>query len=255
MNRLKLVSGTLASIGRELAGRDLFPHREVHPAQGKYWLGVAANLFFQAYLGAEYLGAENIPKRGAAIIAANHLSHLDGAIINASSAMATRRPVAFLVAEDLYRANPLFRAMCRVVNCIPVKRDERDLTALRRIIRLIREGRIVGIFPEGGRSTDGSIGEGKAGVSVLALATGCPVIPAGISGTYEALPKRGRLIKPVKVRIKFGAPLRFERVRNPSEEQILRARDVIMGEIKKLHAEIASESDGKLARIKISKVS
>lgn len=247
MNRLTLVVDTFINTWNEILRLKSYPHREVKPSEKKYWLGVLTNLLLRGYLGAEYIDTHNIPETGPAIIAANHSSHLDGPLINAASAYARRRPVVFLAAADVYNSNRMFRMMCDTVNCILIKRWENDRIALLKTIRLLRQGRLLGIFPEGQRSRDGSIGEGKSGVALIALATGYPVIPVGISGTFEAFPREARMIKPVKVRLKFGTPLRFGRERHPSDDRISRVRDSIMDEIKRLYDEITNGKRERLA--------
>jgi len=247
MNRLTLIAEALGNTGMDLINPGLYPNRELKPIHRNYWIAVFVNLFFKGYNGAEYIDADNIPEKGPAIIAANHFSHLDGLIINAASIYARRRAVVFLVAADVYNSNLPFRIMCDLVNCIPVKRDENDRAALLRTIRLLRDGNLFGIFPEGQRSRDGGIGEGKEGAAVIALATGFPVIPVGISGTFEALRRKTKIIKPAKTRLKFGSPLVFEKERHPSAERVSWVRDQIMNEIKRLNTEALGGEKQKLA--------
>jgi len=230
MNRLALIADTLINVSNEILRPGTYPYGEVRPSQGRYWLGVFTNIILKSYLGAEFIDAHNIPEIGPA--------HLDGPLINAASAYARRRPVVFLAAADIYYSNRLFRMMCDTVNCIPIKRNENDQIALLKTIKLLHQGRLVGIFPEGRRSRDGSIGEGKLGVALIAIATGYPVIPVAISGTFEAFPRKSRIIKPAKVRLKFGEPLCFGNQRCPSDQKIKWARDEIMNDIKKLYEEI-----------------
>jgi 1-acyl-sn-glycerol-3-phosphate acyltransferase len=247
MNRVTLVAEAIGNVGRDLMNPRLYPHRELKPTHRNYWIAVFVNLFSKGYMGAEYIDTQNIPEKGPAIIAANHFSHLDGLLINAASIYARRREIVFLAAADVYNSNLMFRIMCDLVNCIPVRRDENDRAALLKTIRILRQGNLFGIFPEGQRSRDGSIGDGREGVAVIALATGFPVIPVGISGTFEALPRKTRIIKPAKVSIKFGAPLEFEKEKHPSKERLSRVRNQIMNEIKRLHAEALGREKEKLA--------
>ena len=240
MNRLALVADTLINVSNEILRPGTYPHGEVRPTQGRYWLGVFTNIILKSYLGAEFIDAHNIPETGPAIIAANHSSHLDGPLINAASAYTRRRPVVFLAAADIYYSNRLFRMMCDTVNCIPIRRNENDRIALLKTIKLLHQGRLVGIFPEGQRSRDGSIGEGKSGVALIAITTGYPVIPVAISGTFKAFPRKSRIIKPAKVRLKFGEPLFFGNQRCPSDQKINWVRDKIMSNIRKLYEEIAT---------------
>jgi 1-acyl-sn-glycerol-3-phosphate acyltransferase len=240
MNRFALVFDTLKNTGRDVLKSGMCPYREVKPTHGDYWIATIANLFFRGYLGAEYISTDNIPETGPAVIAANHFSHLDGMLINTASVYAKQRGVAFLAAADVYNSNRLFKLMCDIAHCIPVKRDESDRGALLKTIKLLRRGGLVGIFPEGQRSRDGTIAQGKEGVAVIALATGCPVIPVGISGTFQAFPRKTKIIKPSKVRLKFGVPLEFNKENHPSPERISWVTDQIMDKIKTLHKELAN---------------
>ncbi len=237
MDRLSLISKTIGNVINDLVSPRLYPHREIKRTHKNYWIAIFADLFFKSYMGAEYLDAHNIPETGPALIVANHSSHLDGILINTAAIMKKRRSVVFLAAADVYYSNLPFRIVCDLVNCIPVKRDENDRAALLKSIRLIRRGSLLGIFPEGQRSRDGSIGEAKEGAAIIALVTGCPVIPIGIAGTFQALRRKTRVIKPAKVRLKFGSPLHFGKEKRPSPEKISHVRDQIMDEIKRLYSE------------------
>ncbi len=247
MNRLTLLYDTLCNAGKEIIDPYTFPHRDVGPDTKKWWIGLFNNLFLRGYLGAEYHGLENFPENGPGIVAANHLSHLDGLLINGASAYRSRREVVFFAAEDLYNKNKIFKTMCNIVSCIPVKRDQTDKVSLLKAIRLLRSNKLFGIFPEGQRSRDGKIGEAKDGVAILALATGCPVIPMGIDGTYRALPRKSNFIKPVNVSLSIGKPLFYPKTKKPSETQIIDVREEIMFEIKKLRNEAVDWKENRLA--------
>jgi len=247
VNRISLLYDTFCNAGKELIDPSAFPYREVGPNHTKWWIGLCINIFAKGYLGAEYHGLENLPEYGPAIVAANHFSHLDGLIINGASAYRSRREVVFFAAEDLYEKNIMFKTMCNIVNCIPVKRDQTDRVSLLKAIRLLKNNKLFGIFPEGQRSRDGKIGDAKDGVAIMALATGCPVIPVGIDGTYEALPRNARFVKPAKVSLKFGKPILYKKIKKPSHAQISEVREEIMFEIKKLRNEATDWKDNMLA--------
>jgi len=247
VNRITLLYKTFCNAGKELIDPSTFPYREVGPSRSKWWIGLSMNLFAKGYLGAEYINLENLPQNGPAIIAANHFSHLDGLLINGASAYRSRREVVFLAAEDLYQNSKMFRIMCNIVSCIPVKRDQKDMVALLKALRILKKDKLLGIFPEGQRSKDGKIGEAKDGVAIIALSTGCPVIPVGIEGTYRALPRNNIIIRPVKVNLKIGEPLRFHKQKRPSQSLISDVRDQIMYEIKKLRNEACDCKDKKIS--------
>ncbi|HSG30486.1 MAG TPA: lysophospholipid acyltransferase family protein [Thermodesulfobacteriota bacterium] len=247
MNRLTLLYDTFCNAGKEIIDPSTFPYREVSPNCKKWWIGFFNNIFFKGYLGAEYKGLEYLPEFGPGIVAANHFSHLDGLLINGASAYRSRREVVFFAAQDLYEKNFIFKTMCNIVDCIPVKRDQTDKVSLLKAIRLLRSNKLFGIFPEGQRSRDGKIGEAKDGVAILALATGCPVIPMGIDGTYRALPRKSNFIKPVNVSLSIGKPLLYPKTKKPSETQIIDVREEIMFEIKKLRNEAVDWKENRLA--------
>ncbi len=247
VNRATLLYKTIGNVTSEFIKPGSFPYREVGPTKMKWWIGLSLNLFARTYLGVEYINLENLPDSGPAIVASNHFSHLDGLLINAASGYRARREVVFLAAEDVYNKNYMFRMMCNIVNCIPVKRDQKDRVALLKAIRILKRGKLLGIFPEGRRSRDGMIGEAKDGVAIVALTTGCPVIPVGIDGTFEALPRNHKFIKPAKVNIIFGNALVYPKQRKPSQSIITDLREEIMYEIKKLRNEASDFKERKIA--------
>jgi 1-acyl-sn-glycerol-3-phosphate acyltransferase len=154
-------------------------------------------------------GLEHIPIEGGAIVAANHVSFLDPLLLP----LVVPRRVMFL-AKMKYIDKPLLRWFLRAVGVIPVATDEPGGTggaasAVAAGVRAVRDGRLVGIFPEGTRSPDGRLHRGKTGVVRIAIQAGVPVIPAGITGTDLAFPRGARLPRPRSVRITFGPPIRF----------------------------------------------
>src|SRR5256886_1430601 len=107
----------------------------------------------------------------------------------------------------LFRSHPLFH---RHVGSIPINLERPDPGALRRALGALAVGRVVGIFPEGPFSVRGRLERGLPGVALLALRSGAPVIPAGITGTYEALAERwGHIPRRSALRVRFGPPRRF----------------------------------------------
>jgi 1-acyl-sn-glycerol-3-phosphate acyltransferase len=144
-----------------------------------------------------YLGLERIPTEGPAILAANHVSVLDPFVI-CLGVVGRGRVVRFLAASEFF-AHPVWRWGLRLTGQIPVHRGTLDLAAMEEAQRVLRAGGLGGIFPEG-RVGDGRLPlRGRSGVTRLAMATGCPVIPVGVWGTQRRWP-RGR--------IRLGPPLR-----------------------------------------------
>jgi 1-acyl-sn-glycerol-3-phosphate acyltransferase len=149
-------------------------------------------------------GAGHLPATGPCIIAANHVSYLDPIVI----AMACPRPVRFIMSRDFYQHWSI-HWLCRATGAVPVENNPRDLGSLRRTLQALRDGAVVGIFPEGGRSGDGSLKPGRPGAALLALRAGVPLIPAGIVGTFAAFSRHQRFPRRKSILVRFGQPLAF----------------------------------------------
>src|SRR5713226_2165243 len=157
------------------------------------------------------IGVERLPASGPFILAANHHNYLDGVVLGA----AVPRPVAFLVMPRVYNASPLHPPFHRRIGSIPVNLERPDPGAIKRVLRVLEAGRVVGIFPEGPFSQEGRLVRGQPGAAMIALRAGVPIVPAAIEGTYEALRAR-RFYVPRRhpLSVRFGAPLVFDRPRH-----------------------------------------
>ncbi|MGH9867546.1 MAG: lysophospholipid acyltransferase family protein [Candidatus Polarisedimenticolia bacterium] len=162
-------------------------------------------------------GLEHVPRRGACIIVANHTSYADAVVLGS----ACPRRISFLITAPIYRLNRL-RWFYYMMGAISVSPDAADPGALKAALRTLREGRVVGIFPEGQRMGDARLGSGKAGVSLLASRGKVPVIPAAIIGAHEAMPIGSVVPRPRPIRVVFGRPLEFPATdgNRPSREQL-----------------------------------
>ncbi len=154
---------------------------------------------FRAWKRPESLGA--LPE-GGIIFASNHCSNAEGPMMAAY----LDRPVRFLAKQELYeKAHSRF--FFKGIGSIPVKRGRSDLKALENAVAALKKGHYIGIFPEGTRGDGRSLLEPHTGVIRLALFSGAPIVPMGISGGHLAWPK-GRLFPRygVKVTVRFGEP-------------------------------------------------
>ena len=176
------------------------------------------------------IGLENIPD-GPAILAANHQSFLDNVLL---PLVVKKRKVVFLGKAE-YFDRWYLRWVFKGAKVIPVRRQSRSASeaALNAGVEALREGKLIGIFPEGTRSPDGRLHRGKTGVARMALEAQVPVIPVAIVGTFEAMPYDRKLPRPGRVTVKFGRPLDFSRYYStPTDRFVLRsATDEIMYEI------------------------
>lgn len=159
------------------------------------------------------LGQENIPDEGPAILASNHLSYLDHFLMPA----VVDRPIYFISKAEHFDV-PVQAWLFEQWGVIPLERGEGDEEALDRAEEVLREGKLFGIYPEGTRSLDGRLHRGHTGVARLALKVGVPVVPVGMVGTYEALPKGQAMPSFPQVEVQFGEPLSFESLHGEHED-------------------------------------
>ena len=175
-------------------------------------------------------GYENIPETGPAILAANHLSFLDSIFLPAS----LDRPVYYLGKSDYFSGWQ--RLFFENVGVMPVARQGGDAgeASLRKGEEVLKQGRLLGIYPEGTRSPDGRLYRGKTGPARLAMRTGAPIIPVGLIGTNDVLPVDAKIPRMAKVGIRIGRPLNLaERYQGLSDDRfaLRSATDELMYEL------------------------
>src|SRR4051794_33345646 len=177
-----------------------------------YWIVRALfQPFFHIYFRMSRIGREHIPADGPVIFAANHRSFLDPFVI----ACMSRRPLYYVAKKELF-ARKLTAWFLNSLGAFPIDRGNADEDAMATAREILERGDSVLIFPEGTRIRPGTLGTPKRGVGRLALETGAPVVPVAVIGT-EAI-RRGWRIRPHKVAIRAGAPLRFPKVSEPSPQ-------------------------------------
>jgi 1-acyl-sn-glycerol-3-phosphate acyltransferase len=163
-------------------------------------------LFF-LYFRMTRIGREHLPRRGPLILAANHRSFLDPFCIG----MLVRRPVYFMAKRELFQKRWQAWVLSRL-GAFPVDRGAGDAEAMAAARAILQRGDCVVIFPEGTRVRPGPLGRPHRGVGRLMLETGAPVAPVAVIGTEDV--RRGWRIRPQKVRLRVGRPLRFPRPEN-----------------------------------------
>ncbi|MCP2202981.1 1-acyl-sn-glycerol-3-phosphate acyltransferase [Lentzea flava] len=183
-------------------------------------LGPILRLFFQPKI---IEGAENIPKEGGAILASNHLAVSDSFFL---PLMLSRR-VTFPAKIEYFTGTGLKGKLQKWffsgVGQVPIDRSSASAAqgALDTGVRIVREGKLLGIYPEGTRSPDGRLYKGKVGVAWIALESGAPVIPVAMFGTDKANPIGSKMWKPYPIRIKIGKPLDFSRYEGLSGDRFV----------------------------------
>ena len=154
-------------------------------------------------------GLENVPRQGGAILAGNHISWVDPVLLACWLTPTTKRAINWMgKAEAL--GWPLIGAFLRINGVFGVRRGSADLEAFRLAEGVLRDGGLLGIYPEGTRSRDGRIRPFRDGVALLAVRSGVPVIPVAVSGTERMWPPGALFPRRVdSVRLTIGAPLQF----------------------------------------------
>ena len=175
-----------------------------------------------------------LPKDEKFIVACNHASNLDPVIVGCFFP----RRLRYFAKEELF-TNWLFGACIRALGAVPVSRQNNASAAgaLKGFMKLYQEGSDVLIFPEGGRTLDGKLQPLEGGVAVIASHTHAPILPAFIHGSFRSMPPGAAFIKPTKLRITFGEPLRFSDEVYSSKEGRKIIMDSLNNAIKKLEAE------------------
>jgi 1-acyl-sn-glycerol-3-phosphate acyltransferase len=198
------------------------------------------------------IGLEHIPD-GPAILAANHQSFLDDLLL---PLVIPRRKVVFLAKAE-YFDKWYLRWFFKGANVIPVRRENSSASqaALDAGVGALREGGLVGIFPEGTRSPDGRLYRGKTGVARMALESQVPIVPVAIVGTFEALPYDRKLPRSGKVEIRFGKPLTFERhYETATDRFVLRSvTDEVMYEIMLLSGQEYVDEYGSKMKVQLDR--
>lgn len=179
--------------------------------------------FFFHILGLHVEGEENIPEKGAVLVVPNHKSYWDPPLAGAAF---RKRRICFMAKSELFR-NPLFGALIRYLGAFPVKRDSADMSAVRRSLGVIREGKALCIFPEGGIYRKKGLGRFHPGMAFLAVLTGTPVIPVAIAGS-RSLPWKK---EPLAVLIGRPIPVKKEK---PNDKNTAALDDLVKERIEKM---------------------
>lgn len=183
-------------------------------------------------------GLENIPKTGPVILASNHLSFVDSVFLP----LIVDRRVVFLAKSEYFTGKGvkgwLTRLFFEASGQLPIDRSggKASEASLNTGLRVLSEGKVLGIYPEGTRSPDGVLYRGRTGIARMVLEAGVPVVPVAMIGTAEVMPIGSKLPKIRRIGIVFGEPLDFSRFEGlQSDRFILRSiTDEIVYELMRL---------------------
>ncbi len=160
-------------------------------------------LLFRTFLRLKTNGLEHLPKNGPFLICPNHLSYIDPFVVFSTLPYRSFSKV-FFVGYSQFFSGWLMKLLAKLANIIPVDPDAHLLRAMKAGAYGLRKGYILCIFPEGGRSFDGSLQEFKKGAAILANEMAVPMVPVAIQGTYEVWPRDSWRIRPHKVKVTYG---------------------------------------------------
>ncbi len=170
-------------------------------------------------------GRENLPANAPFIIAANHASFIDPVAIQALC----RFRINWITKKVIYE-NRYLKLFHYIADSIVIN------GAVNKALEALDKGRVIGVFPEGEMSCDGRVKEGDLGVAILAIKSGCRIVPVRISGSFEAFPRGKKFFRMYPVKVRIGKPLIFEKdERENIEEHLLtETRDKVMDGIRGL---------------------
>ncbi len=202
-----------------------------------YWLlkrvlvGPLLRILFRPWVR----GLENVPAEGPAILAGNHMSFLDSIFMP----LMAPRPVVFLAKNDYFTGRGLRGRITRrfflMTNQLPMDRSGGSASeaSLNAGLKVLREGKLLGIYPEGTRSPDGKLYRGRTGVARLVLESGAPVVPLALIGTDKVQPQGSTLPRIRRVGVVFGEAMDFSKYEGLEPDRFLlrSITDEIMYEI------------------------
>ena len=183
-------------------------------------------------------GLENLPVNGPFIIAPNHASYIEHMLLSRIIVPKIDKKLFFIAKKEHFEGvsqKSWHKVWTRYVGYIPVDRSKGE-KALKKALSYLKRGEVIVIYPEGTRTLNGKIQRGKTGVARLALWSRVPVVPLGIKGTFEILPKGKMIPKLKKATFKFGKPVYFDEYYHKTiTKRLLRTiTDIIMKRIAKL---------------------
>jgi 1-acyl-sn-glycerol-3-phosphate acyltransferase len=201
---------------------------------------IVAAVILHTFYRIEYIGKNNIPKEYGCVIAINHSSFLDAPLVGSSIFGKVFR----FMARDTLFASLLANILLRSMGALPIKRSAIDRKAWDIFIQLIKSGQHVLIFPEGTRTPNGQLQQGKAGAGMVVYKTKAKVIPVYVHGTFEAWPKGKKFPNFFKkLTVVYGSPIDFSEYFDKEENKATyqEITDRIMKEIKKLEKSLSKK--------------
>lgn len=198
---------------------------------------------FKSLFNLKAIEARNIPQKGGVLIVANHASNLDPFLVGTS----LPREVHFLAKTELFKPIAL-KVILSSLNAFPIKRGAVDRKAFAKCLQILKEQKVLLLFPEGTRSKDENLQEGHAGAGMIIIKAkinfNTTIIPAYIYGSHKALPKGKFFPKLSPIQVKFGPPIEYsnEMLSNPNKDNYQKAVNIAMEKINALKRSINEDN-------------
>ena len=182
-------------------------------------------ILFTIVYRTKIIGKENIPASGKYLLCGNHIHALDAVAV----VVTAKRQIRFVAKEELF-SNIILRHLAKIFDIIKIKRDSADMEAIKEVLKGIKNGDIIGIYPEGTRNGMEKHKDFKTGAAYIALKTNTEVIPVGIKGTFKPFSK---------IILNYGKPMNFSKYAESKNDKKIQEKvtNEIMKEVVKLARE------------------
>jgi 1-acyl-sn-glycerol-3-phosphate acyltransferase len=194
-------------------------------------------MMYATYFRWRVFNAERVPLQGGVILASNHASFLDPPLVGSGLA----RDINYLARESLFRF-PGIGALLRSWNAVPVDRDGGGAKGLKIILDRLLAGHGIILFPEGTRTKDGQLQPARSGIGLTVIKSDAVVIPVRTFGTFEAFGRNHKFPRPHRVVVKYGEPMRFEKLR-------AEAKTCDKARLKEIYQQVADEIMAAIAKL------
>lgn len=169
-------------------------------------------------------GREHVPMQGGAILACNHPGGVDVIILG----YASPRQIYYMAKEELFKIHPALSWLLFKVGAFPVRRGRNDVGAIATSVATVKQGKLLGMFPEGTRDRDLGLTRGRNGAVRIALATGAPIVPCALIGMGRFNREWRNPLRRPKAILRFGKPIYFDKNEGTSAEILQRYSDTVM---------------------------
>ncbi|MBX2999196.1 MAG: 1-acyl-sn-glycerol-3-phosphate acyltransferase [Caldilineaceae bacterium] len=169
-------------------------------------------------------GRENVPMQGGAILACNHPGGVDVIVLGYSSP----RQVYYMAKEELFKIHPALSWLLFSVGAFPVRRGRNDVGAIATSVAIVKQGKILGMFPEGTRDRDRGLTRGRSGAVRIALATGAPIVPCALIGMGKFNRQWKNPLRRPKATLRFGKPIYFNKAEGSNAPYLQKHTDTVM---------------------------